>query len=134
MTSSSYARPTAASRGRHRSRSATSTRSASSIRTPVTAFRTGDVIPDIAAGVTAGRVYAAWQDGSFSGPPRGKEHAGIAFSQSLDGGLTWTTKIQINQVPATQAFIPSVAVAADGTVGVTYYDFRNNTPAPGLTD
>jgi len=24
-----------------------------------------------------------------------------------------------------------VAVAADGTVGVTYYDFRNNTPAPG---
>jgi hypothetical protein len=94
--------------------------------------RTGDVIPDIAAGVTAGRVYAVWQDGSFSGPPRGKEHAGIAFSQSLDGGLTWSPKIQINQVPATQAFTPSVAVAADGTVGVTYYDFRNNTPAPGL--
>jgi hypothetical protein len=78
-------------------------------------------------------VYAVWQDGSFSGPPRGKEHAGIAFSQSLDGGLTWSPKIQINQVPATQAFTPSVAVAADGTVGVTYYDFRNNTPAPGLS-
>ncbi|MGH8878507.1 MAG: exo-alpha-sialidase, partial [Stackebrandtia sp.] len=29
-----------------------------------------------------------------------------------------------------QAFTPSVHVAADGTVGVTYYDFRNNTPAP----
>jgi len=94
--------------------------------------RTGDIIPDVAAGVSPGRVYAVWQDGSFSGPPRGKEHSGIAFSQSLDGGLTWSPKIQINQVPATQAFTPSVAVAADGTVGVTYYDFRNNTPAPGL--
>jgi hypothetical protein len=95
--------------------------------------RTGDIIPDIAAGVSTGRVYAVWQDGSFSGPPRGQEHAGIAFSQSLDGGRTWSKKIQINQVPATQAFTPSVAVAADGTVGVTYYDFRNNTAAPGLT-
>jgi hypothetical protein len=97
------------------------------------AVRTEDIIPDIAAGVTAGRVYAVWQDGSFSGPPRGQEHAGIAFSQSLDGGRTWSKKIQINQVPATQAFTPSIAVAADGTVGVTYYDFRNNTDASGLT-
>jgi len=94
--------------------------------------RTGDIIPDVAAGVTTGRVYAVWQDGSFSGPPRAKEHAGIAFSQSLDGGQTWSNKIQINRVPATQAFTPSVAVAAGGTVGVTYYDFRNNTPTPGL--
>jgi hypothetical protein len=96
------------------------------------AIRTEDIIPDFAAGVTTGRVYAVWQDGSFSGPPRAKEHSGIAFSQSLDGGLTWSKKIQINQAPATQAFTPSVAVAADGTIGVTYYDFRNNTPAAGL--
>src|SRR5919204_1515022 len=95
-------------------------------------IRTGDIIPDFAAGVNTGRVYAVWQDGSFSGPPRAKEHAGIAFSQSLDGGLTWSKKIQINQAPETQAFTPSIAVAADGTIGVTYYDFRNNTPAPGL--
>jgi len=95
-------------------------------------IRTGDIIPDIAAGTTAGRVYAVWQDGRFSGPPRGKEHAGIAFSQSLDGGQTWSPAIQINKAPETQAFTPSIAVAADGTVGVTYYDFRNNTSAPGL--
>jgi hypothetical protein len=96
------------------------------------AVRTGDIIPDIAAGVNTGRVYAVWQDGRFSGPPRGKEHAGIGFSQSLDGGQTWSKAIQINQAPETQAFTPSIAVAADGTIGVTYYDFRNNTPAPGL--
>jgi hypothetical protein len=95
--------------------------------------RTGDIIPDIAAGLTPGRVYAVWQDGSFSGPPRGQEHAAIAFAQSLDGGQTWSRKIQINTVPGTQAFTPAVAVAGDGTVGVTYYDFRNNTPATGLT-
>jgi hypothetical protein len=28
------------------------------------------------------------------------------------------------------AFTPSVDVASDGTVAVTYYDFRNNTPDP----
>jgi hypothetical protein len=34
-----------------------------------------------------------------------------------------------------QAWNPAVAVAADGTVAVSYYDFRNNTAAPGaLTD
>ena len=27
------------------------------------------------------------------------------------------------------AFTPSVDVASDGTVAVTYYDFRNNTPS-----
>ena len=31
-----------------------------------------------------------------------------------------------------QAFTPSVDVAADGTVAVTYYDFRNNTAAEDL--
>ena len=34
-----------------------------------------------------------------------------------------------------QAFIPSVAVARDGTVGVTYYDFRSDVDAaPELAD
>jgi hypothetical protein len=53
--------------------------------------------------------------------------------------LTWSQPIQVNQTPNTgapadrQAWNPTVAVAADGTVGVTYYDFRNNTPAPGAS-
>jgi hypothetical protein len=55
--------------------------------------------------------------------------------------LTWSQPIQVNQTPNTgapadrQAWNPTVAVATDGTVAVSYYDFRNNTPDPGaLTD
>jgi hypothetical protein len=60
----------------------------------------------------------------------------VAFSQSLDGGLHWSTPIKVNLTPPTaapgnrQAFTPSVDVSSDGTVAVTYYDFRNNTPDP----
>lgn len=57
---------------------------------------------------------------------------------STDGGFTWSVPIRINQTPTNiplanqQAFTPSIAVAADGTVGVTYYDFRFNDANPGL--
>ena len=30
-----------------------------------------------------------------------------------------------------QAWLPILAVGADGTIALTYYDFRKNTPAPG---
>jgi hypothetical protein len=51
--------------------------------------------------------------------------------------LTWSRPIKVNLTPDDlppgnqQAFTPSVHVAADGTVAVTYYDFRNNTPSEG---
>ena len=57
---------------------------------------------------------------------------------SSDGGLTWSNPIKINLTPSNssegneQAFTPSVAVNSDGTVAVTYYDFRNNTAAAGV--
>jgi hypothetical protein len=44
----------------------------------------------------------------------------------------------VNQTPLNippanrQSFFPSIAVAADGTIGVSYYDFRFNNPNPGL--
>jgi hypothetical protein len=52
--------------------------------------------------------------------------------------MTWSDAIKVNLTPDNvppgnqQAFTPSVHVAADGTVAVTYHDFRNNTPAPEL--
>jgi BNR/Asp-box repeat protein len=91
----------------------------------------------IAVDPHSGNLYAVWIDGRFSN----FQHNSIALSMSTDGGLTWSDPIQVNQTPAKvptldqQAFNPTVAVAADGTVAVTYYDFRNNTSAPGaLTD
>ena len=89
--------------------------------------RTADIIPDIAVDPASGALYAVWQDARFNGVDQ------IALSMSTDGGFTWTEPIQVNQTPADiplgdqQAFTPSVEVAADGAVAVTYYDFRNNT-------
>ena len=65
----------------------------------------------------------------------------IAFSRSKDGGLTWSPPVKINQTPANlplgnrQAFVPNIAVAADGTLAVTYYDFRfHQAGGPLATD
>jgi hypothetical protein len=99
--------------------------------------RTGDIIPDVAVNDRDGRLYAVWQDARFSG----FENDSIAFSQSLDRGLTWSNPIKINKTPDLandlndQAFTASVDVAADGTISATYYDFRNNDSGePLLTD
>jgi hypothetical protein len=91
----------------------------------------------IAVDHNTGNLYAVWIDARFSN----FQYNSIALSMSSDGGLTWSEPIQVNRTPNTvppldrQAWNPTVAVAADGSVAVTYYDFRNNTPAPGaLTD
>ncbi len=91
--------------------------------------RAGEGLPDIAVDRTTGNLYAVWSDGRFSGGA----HSDVALSMSTDGGLTWSAPIRVNQTPAGfDAFTPSVEVAADGTVGVTYYDFRGNTQAAGV--
>lgn len=105
------------------------------IRDPDTnvALRSGAGLFDAACDPANGNLYCVWQDGRFSSQAYGS----IAFSQSTDGGATWSAPVAINQTPAgignanRQAFTPTVKVAADGTIGVLYYDFRNNTTAPG---
>jgi hypothetical protein len=83
---------------------------------------------DVAVDPHSGTLYAVWEDSRFSN----NQYTSIAFSQSTDGGATWSTPIAINKTPTSilpgnrQAFVPSVAIADDGTVAVTYYDFRNN--------
>jgi len=51
----------------------------------------------------------------------------VVLSRSFDGGLTWSTPARVNRDPLVPAFIPTVAIRDDGTIGVTYYDFRSNT-------
>ncbi len=79
-----------------------------------------------------GTLVVTWQDSRFSSGARD----GIALSRSTDGGNTWSAPARVNSVPSVQAFSPTVALRDDGTIGVTYYDFRNNTADPStlLTD
>jgi hypothetical protein len=96
--------------------------------------RAGAGLPDIAVNPRNGTLSAVWSDGRFSGGL----HDDVAFSQSTDGGRTWTAPVRVNLTRANvpernqQAFTPSVEARSDGTVAVTYYDFRNNTPASGV--
>jgi hypothetical protein len=92
------------------------------------AVRGGGFLGSIAAGPT-GTLYVAWQDARFTGGLID----GIALSVSVDGGLSWTDPVQVNSVTTTDAFTPSIAVAADGTVGITYYDWRDNTGSTPVT-
>ncbi|MGH8828959.1 MAG: sialidase family protein [Jiangellaceae bacterium] len=92
--------------------------------------RTGDILPEVAVDPSSGAIYLVWQDTRFG------TRSSVAFSQSVDGGLTWSPTIKINQTPTDigvglqQAFTPMVRVASDGTIGVSYYDFRNDTTDP----
>src|SRR5262245_30904868 len=86
-----------------------------------------EVFADVAVDPNNGNLYAVWADARFSG----FQYNSIAFAMSTDGGFTWSTPIRINLTPDTipigsrNAFMPSIAVARDGTVAVTYFDFRN---------
>jgi Neuraminidase (sialidase) len=79
-----------------------------------------------AAADRRGNVYIAWQDSRFSAGQRD----GIVLSKSADGGRTWSAPAAVNRAPQAPAFSPALAVQRDGTVGVTYYDLRDNTSDP----
>ncbi len=85
------------------------------------AIRTGDIIPEVAINPANGQLYAVWQDADFNGG----HYDEVAFSTSTDGGKTWSAPIRVNTPTGRPAFTPQVHVNASGTVGVTYYDFRN---------
>lgn len=91
-------------------------------------LRTGG-LPDVAVDRDSGALYVVWQDSRFSGGAVDD----IAMVKSTDGGHTWSAPIQVNHSAA--AFTPMVEVADDGTVGISFYDLRNNTAtAPLDTD
>jgi hypothetical protein len=85
-------------------------------------IRDGSLIPQAAVGPD-GALHVVWQDSRFSGGSRDE----IAYSRSTDGGLTWRAPVRVNAAPGTQAFVPTVAVRTDGTIGVAYYDLRDDS-------
>ena len=79
-------------------------------------------LPDIAVDRNTGTLFVVWQDGRLS--PVGASNILIALS--TDRGDTWLGPFPVTDSPFNQAFLPSVAVTENGTIGVMFYDFRND--------
>jgi hypothetical protein len=96
--------------------------------------RSAGMIPDIAVNRTNGFMYVVWQDvdPTFS-------FIGVFMSMSRDGGDTWSDHITVgggDPTPdgyASYAQLPAVHVADDGTVGVLFFDDRNDVICPDLS-
>lgn len=73
-----------------------------------------------AAAAPDGTAYIAFEDNSSA------TSGGIGVAQSRDGGLTWSSSM-LPGVSA-YAFEPAIAVDKHGTVGVIWYDLRNDRP------
>ncbi|HEY2346498.1 MAG TPA: sialidase family protein [Xanthomonadaceae bacterium] len=84
--------------------------------------RDASIIPQMAV-APDGKLYVVFQDARFSNG----NHDAIALVTSIDGGTSWSAPVRVNSTPSVAAFDPSIHVRANGTIGVTYYDFRNNT-------
>jgi hypothetical protein len=99
-------------------------------------IRDAGILFDTAVDPNNGNLYLVWQDSRFSGGVIDE----IAFSMSTDSGQTWTAPVKINETPdrtnqfREAAFIPTIAVNADGILAVTYYDFRRDNRSGELTD
>lgn len=77
----------------------------------------GGVFFDVAM-APDGTAYVVWSD--HDSDPRG-----VAISKSTDGGLTWSEPGAVATGDHT-FFLASVAVGHRGTVGVSFYDLRND--------
>jgi hypothetical protein len=73
-------------------------------------------------------VYNAWTHSVT-------DRSDIFYVRSIDGGITFTAPVQLNDdaSPTTQ-FLPSIAAASDGTLGVKWWDRRNDPLGDSLTD
>jgi hypothetical protein len=91
--------------------------------------RADDYIPDIAVDPASGDLYVVWADARFGDGT----YLDVVMSKSSDGGRTWTAPKVVDTAPAgASAFNGAVAVTADGTLALLWYDFRENDASPGL--
>ncbi|HEY2939127.1 MAG TPA: sialidase family protein [Gaiellaceae bacterium] len=96
---------------------------------PNTRFRSG-IVENFAASPTyTGHLYLTYEDWD---PIVGQ--ADVKFTQSKDGGSTWTTPAVVNDnvdLPGnpTDQFQPSVAAGPNGAVAVAFYDRRLPCPS-----
>jgi len=77
-------------------------------------------LPSTAVGPD-GTVYVVWAD------LESRAASSVRIARSRDGGRSWSRPRTVARV-AGQAFVPAVAVAGDGMVGVLYYGARRDDP------
>ena len=75
-------------------------------------------IPTAAVGPD-GRIFVAWQQ--VTTPDAG----GVLLAESRDAGKTWTDPRTVVSEP-NQVIVPTLAATADGTLGLSFYDFRDD--------
>src|SRR5205823_3506527 len=94
---------------------------------PPTNFRDG-IIENFAASPTyPGHVYLTYENYDSVGG-----HMDVYFTQSTDGGLTWSGPALVNDdanTASTDQFQPSVAAGPGGAVAVAFYDRRASCPS-----
>jgi hypothetical protein len=88
---------------------------------PNTTFRDGILESFTASEDYPGHVYVSWEDWDGT-------QFDVKFSQSMDGGRTWSSAIRINDSDPNDQFQPSVAAGPGGAVAVAFYDRRLACP------
>ncbi len=78
-------------------------------------------IPDLGVDPITGALYVTWADDRFSGGAADD----IVVAASTDKGLSWSEPVPVNRTLGdAPAFTPTLRVAANGTVAVSYYEFN----------
>jgi hypothetical protein len=85
-------------------------------------FRTNS-FPHVAVNPVTGDLYVTYNDRTLTG-----DRANIYFTQSADGGTTWTAPIVVNDDgTTTDQWQPAIAVKPNGTeLFIAWYDRRND--------
>jgi hypothetical protein len=107
------------------------TRAASPVENPVgalqnTTFRDGIIESFAASPAYPGHAYLTYEDYDA-----GAGTMNVYFTQSIDGGFTWSAPALVNDDAGTAAsdqFQPSVAAGSGGAVAVAFYDRRAACP------
>jgi hypothetical protein len=93
---------------------------------PPTNFRDGIIEHFAASPAYPGHVYLTYENWDPVA-----NHSDVYFTQSTDGGLTWSAPSLVNDDadPSTDQFQPSVAAGPGGAVAIAFYDRRLACPS-----
>ena len=96
--------------------------------------------PSLAIGrgkANSGSVYLTWSSAAFTTPDAVSTigsygFADVLFSQSHNGGTSWSTPLRVNNnpeggsIPLSDQFKPAIATDKTGRIGVCFYDRRRD--------